>query len=97
MKLYPIRRHSSRLAINDWDSYNNVRSNHIDIEPGQEVTLKVEPVLHTTTDRFRALPIEERKCRYMHENPVRYEGTAKYRVVKQNGRYFATVIASSIS
>ncbi len=66
----PPTKGSATVSINEWLSYYNVRMNLIDVRAGQEVRIKVEPVYHSASDRFKALSLEQRKCRFRHETPV---------------------------
>ena len=58
------------VAVNEWTDYYNVRINQLDLRSGTEVILKVRPTQHTTSESFKALSLEERKCRFTHENEV---------------------------
>ena len=58
------------VAINDWSTYFNVHINQVDLRAGTEVVIKVKPTEHSTSQGFRELAIEERKCRFTHENEV---------------------------
>ena len=61
---------SLMVALNEWTDYFNVRINQLDLKAGTEVIMRVRPIQHTTSKDFRALSLEERKCRLMHENEV---------------------------
>ncbi len=67
----PADRASALVAINEWMSYFNVRWNHFEITGGKEILLTIKPVEHTGSDKFRALDIATRKCRYPDETQVR--------------------------
>ena len=67
---------SLMVALNEWTDYFNVRINQLDLKAGTEVIMRVRPIQHTTSKDFRALSLEERKCRLMHENEVSTYGTA---------------------
>ena len=58
------------LALNNWSTYFNVHINQVDLRAGTEVIVKITPVEHSTSQEFRDLSIEDRKCRYTHENEV---------------------------
>ena len=58
------------LAINDWQTFYSVRLNQIDLRGGTEVIVKIQPVMHSTSENFRRLALEERECRYMDEQMV---------------------------
>ena len=53
--MLPKRKASAFISINEWLSYFNVRTNHIEILAGQEIIIQLEPVQHVATDRFRKL------------------------------------------
>ncbi len=59
------------MAINEWTSYFNVRINHLEISAGREAIVKIEPTSHVATSSFRKLAVEDRKCLFSDENPVR--------------------------
>ena len=61
---------SLMVAVNEWTDYFNVRMNHLDLRAGTEVIMRVRPTQHSTSEDFRALSLEKRKCRLMHENEV---------------------------
>ena len=58
------------VSINDWQTYYSVRLNQIDLRGGTEVIIKVQPVVHSTSDSFKSLTLEERECRYSDEQMV---------------------------
>lgn len=58
------------VAINEWTDYFNVRINQLDVRAGTEVILKVRPTQHSTSEGFKSLTLEERRCRFKHENEV---------------------------
>ena len=66
----PRSRGAVRLAINDWTSYFNVRTNHLRVAAGEDVRFTLRPVVHATSDGFRALDPEERKCFFRDEPTV---------------------------
>ena len=64
-------RGSANIAINEWTNYHSVRSRSVEILAGQEVRIIVEPTVKiTTTEKFRSLNIEDRKCKLAEENEV---------------------------
>ena len=58
------------LAINDWQTFYSVRLNQIDLRGGTEVVIKIQPVMHSTSDNFKRLALDERECRYTYEQMV---------------------------
>ena len=58
------------VAVNEWTDYFNVRMNQLDLRAGTEVIMRVRPTQHLTSEDFRALSLEKRKCRLSHENEV---------------------------
>ena len=61
---------SLMVAINDWQTYYDVRINQLDLRAGTDVIIKVKPVVHSTTADFKNLKLEDRKCRFMNEQEV---------------------------
>ena len=59
------------VAINDWQTYYDVRINQLDLRAGTDVIIKVKPVVHSTTTDFKSLKLDDRKCRFMNEQVVR--------------------------
>ncbi len=60
----PRRKGRASIALNEHMAYYNVRTNNVAVTAGQEVVIKVRPVVHATTQSFRSLPVEHRKCLY---------------------------------
>ncbi len=50
---------------------NRFLLSQIGLQAGKEVMIKVEPVQHVATERFKRLSIADRKCLLENENPVR--------------------------
>ena len=50
------------VAINAWQTYYDVRINQLNLRAGTDVTIKVEPVVHSTSLGFKTLKLHERKC-----------------------------------
>ncbi len=42
----------------------------IGLQAGKEVIVKVEPIQHVATERFKKLTVGDRKCLLENENPV---------------------------
>ena len=57
------------LTFNQMDGFFSVRSNHVQLQAGEEVMLRVKQLQYVATEDFRAEPLETRKCRFPHENP----------------------------
>ena len=57
------------ISINTPDEFYNVLQNSIDIEPGTEMLIRVQPVQLESEDGIRSEPIEQRKCRFEDEVP----------------------------
>ena len=61
---------SLMVAINGWTDYFNVRRSQLKLRAGTEVILRVKPTQHSASEDFAALSLEERGCRFTHENKV---------------------------
>ena len=57
------------VSINSPDEFYNVLQNSIDVEPGTEILIRVQPVQLESEDGIRSEPIEQRKCRFEDEVP----------------------------
>ncbi len=62
---------SAKVAVNEWTSYYNVRSNEISLKAGTEVVVALKPTNHIATEDVKVLTVEERKCRLRNEREVR--------------------------
>ncbi len=67
----PEKRGSALVSVNEWTNYYSVRTNPVRILGGQEVILKLDPVQHVGSDKFRALDIKHRKCLFRDERQAR--------------------------
>ena len=61
---------SLMVAVNEWTDYFNVRINQLALRAGTEVILKVRPSQHSTSEGFKDMSLEDRGCRFTHENEV---------------------------
>ena len=61
---------SLMIAINDWQTYYDVKINQLDLRAGTDVIIKVKPVVYNTTAEFKALKLDDRQCRYRNEQEV---------------------------
>ena len=59
------------LAINDWRSYFNVRTNYFQVNPGQRMDIVIQPVNHIASEDFKNLNKEDRDCLFRDEHKVR--------------------------
>ena len=66
----PKRKGSAMVSVNEWLSYFNVRMNQIEVLAGQEVRLKIKPLVHVASDNFRSLTLEHRQCLFHDEITV---------------------------
>ena len=69
--MLPKRKSAALLAVNDWMSYFNVRTNHFQVRPGQRIDIVIQPTKHVATEAFRKLDFEDRKCFFRDEPEVR--------------------------
>ena len=58
------------LAIGAWQTYYDVRINQLDLRAGTDVVVKIKPVVHSVSDDFKTLTLDERKCRFPDEIKV---------------------------
>ena len=58
-----------RVAINPSGEFFNVNDNSIEVEPGTEVLIRVEPQELVMDDAVIDIPIEKRGCRMASEVP----------------------------
>ncbi len=65
--ILPKRRGEAMIAINQFDTYYNVRARPIKIMAGQGVHLMIQPTKHASTGAFRKLSVDSRKCLYPEE------------------------------
>ena len=65
---------SLMVAVNGWQTYYDVRINQLDLRAGTDVTIKVKPVVHSTSAYFKTLNLDDRKCRFMDELEVLHTG-----------------------
>ena len=63
----PQTKGRAAIAINEYLSYYNVRMNSLDIIAGQDVTIKIKPVHHVASERFKSLDVEKRNCLFHDE------------------------------
>ena len=61
---------SLMVAVNEWTDYFNVKINQLALRAGTEVIVKVRPTQHSTSEDFKDLSLEDRGCRFTHENEV---------------------------
>ncbi len=67
MYRFPKRKNSALVAINEWLASFNVHTDGHKISPGQKTVMTVQPMSVVATERFRALNIAKRGCRFPHE------------------------------
>ena len=58
------------VALNDWQTYYNVRINQLKLTAGTEVTIRIKPTKHVASSQFRTLSQEIRQCRFSDEQEV---------------------------
>ena len=59
----------SRIAINHPNEFFNVEDNSVDVEPGTEVLIRVQPTELVTDEAVIDVPVERRNCRLASEVP----------------------------
>ena len=58
------------VALNDWQTYYNVRINQLKLTAGTEVTVGIKPMKHLASREFRTLTQDVRQCRFRDEQEV---------------------------
>ena len=58
-----------RIAINHPNEFFNVDDNSVEVEPGMEVLIRVQPTELVTDDAVIDVPVEKRGCRLASEVP----------------------------
>ena len=65
--IYPRKKTPVSIAINEWLSYFDVRMNFVELLPGQQAVITVEPVSQVASEGFRRLSREHRGCLFREE------------------------------
>ena len=57
------------VALNEYQKYFYTTAKYDYLEPGKHTTIRIKQVQNIATSRFMHLELENRKCRFPHENP----------------------------
>jgi hypothetical protein len=68
-KVYDSVKGSFKVAINQNIDFMDVAVKYIDADIGALTKILVVPTQYTTTEAFKVLPLDTRKCRFTNENP----------------------------
>ena len=57
------------MSLNSYADFFDTTSGSFEVPAGYHATVSISPVVYSTTDFYRALPISIRRCRYADEKP----------------------------
>ena len=60
------------MSLNHWLESFSTRVKPVSLLAGQETNVKLTPTFHVATERFKALPLDQRRCLLPDEKRVSF-------------------------